>query len=105
MVTVEYVGTLIDGTEFENTVGRKEPTRFALMSVIPAWEEGLKLMPVGSKYRFVVPASLAYGTEAVGIIPPESALIFEIELKIKNALIFLSAVIVYPRAIEILLFI
>lgn len=81
VVTVEYVGTLIDGTEFENTVGRKEPTRFALMSVIPGWEEGLKLMPVGSKYRFVVPASLAYGAEAVGIIPPESALIFEIELK------------------------
>ncbi|MCL1089226.1 FKBP-type peptidyl-prolyl cis-trans isomerase [Shewanella profunda] len=81
VVTVEYVGTLIDGTEFENTVGRKEPTRFALMSVIPGWEEGLKLMPLGSKYRFVVPASLAYGTEAVGIIPPESALIFEIELK------------------------
>ncbi|MCS6096821.1 FKBP-type peptidyl-prolyl cis-trans isomerase [Shewanella baltica] len=81
VVTVEYVGTLIDGTEFENTVGRKEPTRFALMTVIPGWEEGLKLMPMGSKYRFVVPASLAYGTEAVGIIPPESALIFEIELK------------------------
>ncbi|MGL5027364.1 MAG: FKBP-type peptidyl-prolyl cis-trans isomerase N-terminal domain-containing protein [Shewanella oncorhynchi] len=81
VVTVEYVGKLIDGTEFENTVGRKDPTRFALMTVIPGWEEGLKLMPMGSKYRFVIPANLAYGNEFVGEIPPQSALIFEIELK------------------------
>lgn len=81
VVTVEYVGKLIDGTEFENTIGRKEPTRFALMSVIPGWEEGLKLMPMGSKYRFVIPANLAYGNEFVGEIPPQSTLVFEIELK------------------------
>ena len=81
VVTVEYVGKLIDGTEFENTVGREEPTRFALMTVIPGWEEGLKLMPMGSKYRFVIPANLAYGNEFVGEIPPQSTLIFEIELK------------------------
>lgn len=81
VVTVEYVGKLIDGTEFENTVGRKDPTRFALMTVIPGWEEGLKLMPMGSKYRFVIPANLAYGNEFVGEIPPQSTLIFEIELK------------------------
>lgn len=81
VVTVEYVGKLIDGTEFESTVGREEPTRFALMTVIPGWEEGLKLMPVGSKYRFVIPANLAYGNEFVGDIPPQSTLIFDIELK------------------------
>ncbi|MGI2065782.1 FKBP-type peptidyl-prolyl cis-trans isomerase [Shewanella sp. MF08487] len=81
VVTVEYVGKLIDGTEFENTVGRKEPTRFALMSVIPGWEEGIKLMPKGAKYRFVIPASLAYGAESVGVIPPESTLVFDVELK------------------------
>ncbi|MGL5392985.1 MAG: FKBP-type peptidyl-prolyl cis-trans isomerase, partial [Shewanella sp.] len=81
VVTVEYVGKLIDGTEFENTVGREEPTRFALMTVIPGWEEGLQLMPVGAKYRFVIPANLAYGDEFVGEIPPQSTLVFEIELK------------------------
>ena len=79
VVTVNYEGRLIDGTVFDSTAQRG-PQRFVVMSVVPGFEEGLKLMKEGSKYRFVMPAKLAYGSDGIAQIPPESTLIFEVEL-------------------------
>lgn len=80
VVTVNYVGKLVDGTEFENSYATKQPARMAIMGVIKGWQEGLALMPEGSTFRFTIPAALAYGTEGAGPIPPESTLVFDIEL-------------------------
>ncbi|MBF0180478.1 MAG: FKBP-type peptidyl-prolyl cis-trans isomerase [Magnetococcales bacterium] len=80
-VKVHYHGTLIDNTVFDSSLMRKEPLTLPLNAVIPGWAEGLQLMPVGSKYRFVIPAKLAYGSKgAPPKITPESTLIFEVEL-------------------------
>ncbi|GIU22309.1 FKBP-type peptidyl-prolyl cis-trans isomerase [Shewanella sp. MBTL60-007] len=80
VVTVHYKGFLIDGTEFDDSYKRNEPNRFALMSVIEGWQEGIPLMSEGSTYKFAIPAALAYGDKQVGIIPPSSTLVFEVEL-------------------------
>lgn len=80
-VKVHYRGTLIDGTEFDNSIARGEPATFPLNRVIPGWTEGVQLMNVGSKYRFYVPSDLAYGPRGAGAkIGPNSTLIFEVEL-------------------------
>jgi len=80
-VSVHYVGTLLDGTEFDSSIARGEPASFPLKGVIPGWTEGLQLMPVGSKYRFVIPSGLAYGDRGAGpAIGPGETLIFEVEL-------------------------
>lgn len=80
-VTVHYVGTLMDGTEFDSSIARGEPASFPLKGVIPGWTEGLQLMNVGSKYRFVIPSDLAYGDRGAGqAIGPGETLIFEVEL-------------------------
>src|SRR6266704_2621434 len=80
-VTVNYRGTLINGTEFDSSYKRGQPATFPLNGVIKGWTEGLQLMKTGSKYQFFVPASLAYGDRNVGPdIAPNSTLIFEVEL-------------------------
>lgn len=79
-VTVHYVGTLIDGTEFDSSVKRGQPATFPLNRVIPGWTEGLQLMSVGEKYKFVIPADIAYGDQAAGSIPAGSTLLFDVEL-------------------------
>lgn len=81
VVTTHYVGTLLDGSEFDSSVKRGEPASFPLTGVIAGWTEALQLMPVGSKWRLFVPASLAYGAEGrEPVIGPNSTLVFEVEL-------------------------
>lgn len=81
VVTVHYTGTTIDGKVFDSSVERNEPATFTVNEVIPGWTEGLQLMTVGSKYRFYIPADLAYGPMgAGGVIGPNETLIFEVEL-------------------------
>jgi FKBP-type peptidyl-prolyl cis-trans isomerase len=80
-VKVHYVGTLIDGTEFDSSVKRNEPAQFPVSGVIPGWTEALQLMPVGSKFKLCIPENLAYGSNQAGdVIKPFSTLIFEVEL-------------------------
>jgi FKBP-type peptidyl-prolyl cis-trans isomerase FklB len=80
-VKVHYVGTLIDGTEFDSSVKRGEPAQFMVSGVIPGWTEALQLMPVGSKFRICLPENIAYGANGAGeTIKPFSTLIFEVEL-------------------------
>lgn len=79
-VKVHYEGKLIDGTVFDSSIARGEPITFPLNGVIPGWTEGVQLMPVGSKYRFYIPSKLAYGETGAGTIPPNSTLIFDVEL-------------------------
>ncbi len=79
-VKVHYHGTLIDGTVFDSSVQRGEPSEFGVTQVIKGWIEGLQLMPQGSKWKLYIPADLAYGNVDKGTIPPGSTLIFEVEL-------------------------
>lgn len=79
-VTVNYKGTLLDGTEFDSSEKQGKPITFGLNQVIKGWTEGVQLMQEGSKYRFFVPYNLAYGDRDMGQITPFSTLIFEVEL-------------------------
>jgi FKBP-type peptidyl-prolyl cis-trans isomerase len=80
-VTVNYKGTLMDGTTFDSSYDRGEPATFVLNQVIPGWTEGVQLMKVGSKYKFYIPSALGYGDHGAGsVIGPNAPLVFEVEL-------------------------
>jgi FKBP-type peptidyl-prolyl cis-trans isomerase FklB len=80
-VVCNYRGTLIDGTEFDSSAKHNGPATFPLKGVIKGWAEALQLMPVGSKWQLFVPSQLAYGENGAGqVIPPNSTLVFELEL-------------------------
>jgi FKBP-type peptidyl-prolyl cis-trans isomerase FklB len=80
-VTTNYRGTLIDGTEFDNSYKRGEPATFPVRGVIPGWTEALQHMKVGAKWLLFVPSGLAYGEQGAGqTIGPNATLIFEVEL-------------------------
>ncbi len=79
-VRVHYRGTLVNGTEFDSSYSRNEPTEFALKGVIPCWTEGVQRMRVGGKSRLVCPPNLAYGDAGTPNIPGGSTIAFEVEL-------------------------
>ncbi|TFH50733.1 MAG: FKBP-type peptidyl-prolyl cis-trans isomerase [Lysobacterales bacterium] len=79
-VMVHYRGRLLDGTEFDSSYTRGEPTELGVGQVIPGWQEALQLMPVGAKWEVWIPASLAYGDQGAGTIGPNETLHFDIEL-------------------------
>lgn len=80
MVTVNYRGTLIDGTEFDSSYKRGQPATFPVTGVVRGWSEALKLMKPGAKWELYLPPELAYGEPGTASIEPNSTLIFEIEL-------------------------
>ena len=81
-VKVHYHGTLLDGTVFDSSVDRGEPTEFGVNQVIKGWTEGLQLMKEGAKYKFFIPQNLAYGANPRpgGAIKPYATLVFDVEL-------------------------
>jgi FKBP-type peptidyl-prolyl cis-trans isomerase FklB len=80
-VSVNYKGTTIDGTEFDSSYTRGKPATFSVNRVVKGWTEALQLMPVGSKWQVFIPPELGYGERGAGAkIPPNSVLIFEMEL-------------------------
>jgi FKBP-type peptidyl-prolyl cis-trans isomerase FkpA len=80
-VTVHYRGTLVDGTEFDSSHKRGQPSQFPVNRVIPGWTEALQLMKEGDKWKLTIPPNLAYGERGAGaLIPPNSTLVFEVEL-------------------------
>jgi FKBP-type peptidyl-prolyl cis-trans isomerase FkpA/FKBP-type peptidyl-prolyl cis-trans isomerase FklB len=81
-VRVNYKGMLLDGKTFDSSYDRGEPATFPLDQVVPGWQEGIAMMPVGSKYKFWIPSKLGYGDKGTpgGPIPPNATLVFEVEL-------------------------
>jgi peptidylprolyl isomerase len=82
VTSVHYSGFLSDGTKFDSSVERDEPLilMVGMGQVIPGWDEGLQLLKQGSKARFIIPPQLAYGERDLGVIPPNSTLIFDVEV-------------------------
>jgi FKBP-type peptidyl-prolyl cis-trans isomerase FkpA len=79
-VRVHYRGKLVNGTEFDSSYKRGQPSEFGLDQVIPCWTEGLQMMKVGGKAQLVCPSEIAYKEQGTGSIPPGATLIFEVEL-------------------------
>ncbi|KAA8730934.1 FKBP-type peptidyl-prolyl cis-trans isomerase [Acinetobacter qingfengensis] len=80
VVKVNYEGKLVNGQVFDSSFDRGQPIEFRLDQVIPGWTEGLQLMKEGGEYTFFIPSNLAYGPEGKGPIPPNSTLIFKVQL-------------------------
>lgn len=80
MVKVSYRGTLLDGTEFDSSYARGVPETIRVNGKIKGWTEALQLMKVGAKWQLFVPAALAHGDRQYGMVPPNSVLVFELEL-------------------------
>src|SRR5882757_5390953 len=80
VVSVNYRGTLLDGTEFDSSYKRGQPAQFPVNGVIKGWTEALQLMKTGSKWKLFIPSDLAYGENGQRGIPPNSVLVFEVEL-------------------------
>jgi len=80
IVTVNYAGTLLDGTEFDSSAKQGHPVQFAANQVVKGWSEALTMMKVGSKWQLFIPSDLAYGERGNRGIPPNSTLIFDLEL-------------------------
>ncbi len=80
-VVVHYRGSLVDGSEFDSSYNHGQPVQFPVNAVIPGWTEALQLMNEGSKWEVYIPSNLGYGARGAGdVIPPNAALIFEVEL-------------------------
>lgn len=79
-VTIHYVGTFLDGREFDSSRARGEPATFPLPRLIRGWQEGVPLMRVGDRFEFAIPYTLAYGAEGRRTIPGGATLLFDIEL-------------------------
>jgi FKBP-type peptidyl-prolyl cis-trans isomerase FkpA len=79
-IVIHYVGKKTNGSEFDSSYSRGRPSTFLLSALISGWVEGLQLMKVGSKYKFVIPPNLAYGQYGSGSIGPYEVLLFEVEL-------------------------
>ena len=81
-VSVHYKGQLLDGTVFDSSYKRGEPTKFPLAGVIPGWQEALQMLKEGGSGKFIIPSRLGYGDRgSAGAIPPNSILMFDVELK------------------------
>ena len=81
VVSVHYIGKLTNGLEFDSSYKRNQPTSFPVNGVIQGWTEALQLMKEGDKWELIIPPDLGYGSKGAGnIIPPDSTLIFEVEL-------------------------
>ena len=81
-VTVNYLGTLENGTKFDSSYDRNQPftTQIGVGAVIKGWDEGIPGMKIGGKRKLIIPAQLGYGAQSAGTIPPNSVLVFEVEL-------------------------
>ena len=79
-IKANYAGTLLNGTEFDNSYKRNEPLEIPVSAVIRGWTEALQLMPVGSKWKLYIPSDLAYGDRGAGTIPGGATLVFTIDL-------------------------
>ena len=79
-VKVHYKGTLLDGTEFDSSYKRNQPAEFPLKGVVKGWQEGIPLLKEGGKGTLIIPSALAYGPQGRPSIPPNSVLVFEVEL-------------------------